>query len=545
MSNPDAPNSTNEENSEGDIPSCIRFFRRGQNDRQLVASIKPSDRFPVGISIQKIREWTGMQGCDGWFLHEEAISRFSREAANLKEPKEYTLAERKDCAIEIQVSSDKLMAWIRISPAFGGTPPTEMMLREALEGRNVRVGLKEDLIQQILRNGQCERELIAEGVPPTPGEPVRFEQLVHESEHKGVPQERADGSVDYKDLGLFISVTPGTPLLKRIPPTAGSPGTGVDGSPIPAPPAADRAPHASIGTAVSKEDPDVIIATRAGQPYFFENSVRVDPTLEIDSVGPSTGNVVFDGNITVRGPVESGYAIKAGQNLTLLDTVEGANLSAGKNMVLLTGVYGRNKSEISVGGNLEARFLSDCNVHCRGNVDVSDLIAHCNVECEGFIYLGKNGGKGQGFGGRLVAMRGIQAQILGSVSEAATMVELAPPREVLYRLGKVEEQIETAQKTLEIIEKNLHSLKDDPSEEEESRIADFERKAAALRATLDELKPEHSVLQEKADASRKGKIKASEVHHGVTLRIGKTRKTISDIINDLCFQEAVEERPKQ
>jgi hypothetical protein len=416
------------------------------------------------------------------------------------------------------------------------------MLREAFEARNVRFGLNEALIGQILQDGQCDRELIAEGTHPTPGVPVKFEQLVRESEHKGIPQERADGSVDYKDLGLYLSVTPGTPLLKRIPPTAGSPGTGVDGSPLPAPPATDRAPLASIGTAISKEDPDVIIATRAGQPYFFENSVRVDPTLEIESVGPSTGNVAFDGNIMVRGPVESGYEVKASQDLTVLDTVEGANLSAGKNMVLLTGVYGKNKSVISVGGNLEARFLSDCIVHCRGNVDVSDLIAHCTVECEGFIYLGKNGGKGQGFGGRLVAMRGVRAQILGSVSEAATVVELAPPREVLLRLSKVEEQIDTMQKSSELIEKKLHALKDNPSEEADSKIADLEKKSAALRLTLNELKPDHAMLLEKANASRKGTIKAAEIHRGVTLRIGKAREIIGDFLYDFCFREPAEEK---
>ncbi len=544
MSDPDAPEPTSEDISETAIPSCVQFIKRGPDNHQLVASIQPTDKFPVGISIQKIREWISLQGCDGWFHDEEAISRFSRESAKLRAAKEYILAERKECKIEIQVSPDRLMAWIRVSPAFGGAPLTEAMIRQALEDRRVCFGVNEDLIMQIQQDGQCERKLIAEGTSPAPGEPVKFEQLVRESEHKGVPQERANGSVDYKDLGLFLSVTPGTPLLKHIPPTAGSPGTGVDGSPIPAPPPADRAAHASIGTAISKEDPDVIVATRAGQPYFFENSVRVDPTLEIESVGPSTGNVAFDGNIMIRGPVESGYSVKASQDLTVLDTVEGANLSAGKNMVLLTGVYGRNKSEISAAGNLEARFLSDCNVRCRGNIDVSDLIAHCVVECEGFIYLGKNGGKGQGFGGRMVAMRGIQAQILGSVSEAATMVELAPPREVLLRLGKIEEQIDTTQKALELVEKKLHALGDNPSGEDDSKIRELEKKAASLRAALDELKPDQSMLQEKANASRKGKIKAAQVHHGVTLRIGKARQTISDSLYDFFFQEPPEEKPR-
>jgi uncharacterized protein len=557
MSDSDAPEDTQdpEQDSEAKtaseanpsipIPSCITFFRHGNSDHLLAAAVEPNDKFPVGIPIKRISEWISLQGCNEWFLHEENIAQLSREIAKLKEAKVYILAEQMDCKIELQVTPDRLKAWIRVRPAFGGMPVSEDMIRKSLEDHNIRFGINEALVQRIVQEGQCERELIAEGTAPTPGRPAKFEQLVKESEHKGVPQEREDGRVDYKDLGLYISVTPGTPLLRHIAPTEGTPGTAVDGAAIPAPPATDRAAIPSIGTALSKDDPDVIVATRPGQPYFFENSVRVDPTLEVDTVDPSTGNVIFEGNIIIKGPVESGYVVKAGQDLTVLDTVEGADLSAGKNMALLTGIYGKNKSKVIAGGNLEARFLSDCTVRCGGNIEVMDLIAHCSVECEGNIYLGKSGGKGQAFGGKLVAMRGIQARLLGSVSEATTLVELAPPREILVRLAKVEEQIDAAQKSIDLIEKKLLQLKENPPEQEDSRIADFENKAASLRETLDSLKNEHEVLREKADASRKGRIKAAEVHHGVTLRIGKTHQTVNELTHDLLFIEIPEEKPPQ
>jgi hypothetical protein len=44
------------------------------------------------------------------------------------------------------------------------------------------------------------------------------------------------------------------------------------------------------------------------------------------------GNVIFDGNIIVWGAVESGYTVRAGRDLTILDTVEGADLTAGKDL---------------------------------------------------------------------------------------------------------------------------------------------------------------------------------------------------------------------
>lgn len=549
MSDPDAPeesqdptldldaDTTNEVDTDTPIPSSIQFMRKGPDDNFLVAVVEPNQYFTSDIPISEIQGWIRKQGCDGWILQEETIWLFSRELRKLEKTKEYFVAERKDCKIEIQVASDRLKAWIRVSPAFGGTGVSEPLLRQALKNHHVCFGINESLIQQIVQDGQCDRELVAEGIPPTRGEPVKFEPLVHESEHKGIPQEGEYGRVDYKDLGLFLSVAPGTPLLKHIPPAMGSPGSGVDGVPIPAPPAVDRLPHPGIGTALSKEDPDVIVATRSGQPYFFDNSVRVDPTLEIDSVGPSTGNVDFEGNIIIRGPVESGYDVKAGQDLTVLDTVEGANLTAGRNMVLLTGVYGKSKSEISVAGNIEARFISDCTVRCGGNIEVADLIGHCSIECEGIISLGQNGGKGQIYGGRLVAMRGVYAQILGSVSETVTLIELAPPRDLMQRLIRVEDQIDANRRTLEIMEKHLQPGGED------SRAGEYAEKAAGIRETLTALKKEQAILQEKANASRKGRIKAAVVHRGVTLRIGKARETINELTNDLSFREPSDEKP--
>ena len=532
-----------EEDFDKPIPASIHFYKKGLDDTLLAVKVDPDQELAASISVPAIESWIGKLDCGDWYIDDGSVQQICREVRRLDKAKEYVVAQRKDCRIEIQVASDRLQAWIRVSRAFGGAPATEALLRQALQENHVSSGVDESMIRQIIQDGQCERAVIAEGIPPSPGQPVKFEQLVHESEHKGIPQEREYGRVDYKDLGLFLSVTPGTPLLKHIPPTDGSPGTAIDGTPIPPPPAVDRAPHPSIGTAFSKEDPDVIVATRAGQPYFFDNSVRVDPTLEIDSVGPSTGNVIFEGNVMIRGPVESGYEVRAGQDLTILDTVEGAFLTAGRNLVLLTGVYGKSKSVISAGGNIEARFLNDCTVHSGGNVEVADLVSHCTVECEGSICLGKSGGKGQAFGGRLVAMRTIQAQILGSVSETSTQIELAAPQALIQRLVKTEGEIDAATKALNITEKNLQTSRQANPDGENSRIKTLEEKAAALREKLRTLNSEQAAIQEKVDAPRKGRIKASEVHRGVTLRIGKGKEIINDLIHDLSYQEPPEKKP--
>ncbi len=514
------------------LPSYIRFFKKGDKDQHLVAAVEPSQDALHAIPLSHIREWIRSQGCDGWLVREETILRLSEEAQRLQQAKEYVVAERKDWQAEVEVSRDQLKAWIRVSPAFGGNPLTEALLRQELEKHKIRFGVKEDGIRKILRNGECERELIAEGVPAVSGQKAQFIQLVAESENKGVPQELENGSVDLKNLRLFLSVEKGTPLLKRVPPTKGTPGTRVDGTLIPATPGADRPLISGPGTAVSKHDPDLIVATRPGQPSFNENSVRIDPTLEIDSVDPSTGNVVFDGNIVVRGPVEAGFTVTAGQNLTILDTVEGANLTAGQNMQLFTGIYGKHKAKVSARGNLEARFLSDCVVRCGGNIEVEDLIAHCTIDCEGSVFLGKHGGKGQFLGGKLVARREIRAEILGSASEAKTIVEIALSRPLILRQVKVDEELAKTQKELDAAERKLQAMEGSVEESERTRIS---KRTASLASRFEELKTEQDSILEELEAAQKGKIRASQVYRGVVLIVGEHKLAVNDLMKDLVF----------
>jgi len=510
------------------IPSCVRFCRKSADDRLLTVTVDPNTDFPDGIPIDQLKEWINSLGCHDWFLHEEAIRRCGREARHLESPRQYTVAEKRDCRIVVEVSSDRLRAWVRVSPAFGGESLTETAFREALNGSEVRFGIHEELVREILEKGECERTLIAEGVSPVTGEPAVFERLVLESNHKGAPQEREDGTVDYKDLGLFVSVAVGTPLLRHIPAGPGKPGTGVDGSLLPAMPGSDRPLRAGPGTRLSADDPDVVVAARVGQPSFDDNWVRVDPTIEVDGVNPSTGNLIFEGNVIVRGAVEPGFTVKAGHDLMILDTVEGANLSAGRNIVLLTGVYGRNQSEIIAKGNIEARFLSDCTVQCEGNIEVNDLIAHCDIECEGSVLAGASGGKGWIMGGRVRAKREVHARILGSVSESATMIEVAAAGQGLKaQKAATDEAVNQTRIQIDTIERMLQV---------EDVTEAFEERYAFFCAQLEEQIREQKEIEKRLADLNAACIRAEQVHHGVTLRIGDTLRTFTETTADVLLR---------
>lgn len=522
------------DNTPGNKPAFIQFLKKGAGGRLLIAAVEPTLDYPAGLPIQEIKAMICDEGCGDWFVYEDAVKDLARKIGNLPAPKQYEVAECRDYRVEVQISPDRLTAWISAIPAFGGAPLTEESLRRDLAEQHVCFGIDEEALRRIVAANGCEREVIARGVAPVGGSPARFEELVKESEHKGIPQEMEDGRVDFKDLGLFISVKKGEPLLRRIPPSEGVPGTGVDGSTLLARPGRDRVLIAGVGTAISKEDPNLVVAARMGQPAYFENSVRVDPTLELDNVDPSTGNVIFEGNILIRGCVEAGFTVKAGQDLTILDTVEAANLTAGKNMLLLTGVYGRSKSEIFAGGNIDAKFLSDCKVQCGGDLEVADLIAHCQIECEGTIMLGKHGGKGQGYGGRIVAVQGVRAQILGSVSESPTRVEIIPSRNLPAQLAQIEEELEKVRNSAAAIQQELKSA---GTSEKNPAMAELQARYTTLSLKAGELEREQERIQSKLASSEKAYIESAEVHRGTILIVGSARLAAAELTNDVFLRQ--------
>lgn len=394
-----------------------------------------------------------------------------------------------------------------------------------------------------MANQSCERVLIAEGTLPQPGKDAWIEELVRESETKGRPQENQDGKVDYHSLAAFTTVAAGTPLLRKHPATPGVPGTGVDETVIPYLPGKDVQIRTGTGTTISPADSNLIIASISGQPIYSRESVRVVSNLEVAGVNFETGNIEFDGSVTVRGPVLSGFKITAGGNIVTFDTVEGLELTAGGSIHIHGGIFGKGKTKISARGGITADFFYDCVLECEGDLSVREVVGNCTVICEGLLSLGQNGGKGQIFGGKIIASRGVRSNILGSISEVATQVEVSPSPHLLERqkaivkeLHKLESQYEEANKSLRF-HKSQKNHRTDPRIDKLIEASMFLlEKMEPLRAELEDLSSRIQSLPAEC------RIHAEEVFPRVLLRIGQETKTISSHIKQLDFSHSSAER---
>src|SRR6185436_11014426 len=261
-----------------------------------LSKLPPSER--VVLDRQSIDEVVRENGAGGWSIGEEEIGRFLREQnEKFTVSKGYRFAEQRDAQVEIQISADRLSAWVTLRPPLGGKKVSADMITAALQQAGVNYGVLKDKIAELVDGEVCDNAAIAKGVSPEAGNAASFEKLVDEIENAGHPQEQGNGRVDYHEIGLIRSVVKGTPLVRRTAPTPGIPGTGVDGLPIAPTPGKDTPLTAGAGTEISADDSNLLLAATGGEPVLLGNTAKVVGKLELDGVNFQTGNVDFDGSV--------------------------------------------------------------------------------------------------------------------------------------------------------------------------------------------------------------------------------------------------------
>jgi hypothetical protein len=514
------------------FPSYIKILRHSGENATLVVMVEPHDYDGFSLKDVDIQEIIRAHDAEQWLHNPQQIETLLQEQNRLKETRGYNIAQQRDCSVAIAVSPGRLNAWITLKPAYGGKTLTRELLQPLLEESGVVYGIKEDFVSEILQAGRGESTLIAEGYGPVAGVDARIEQLFQEDALKGKPHEREDGSVDFFELGLFLSVQKGAELMRKHPATPGVPGMGVDAKEIPAIPGKDLTLTLGPGTAFSSEDPNLVIAVIPGQPIFGRNTVKIVQKLELKDVDFQTGNIDFEGSVLVRGSIKPGFKVKAGNDLVVSDTMEGAELTAGANLELRGGAFGKKHSRITAKGNIKARFLDGCIIHCGGNLEAEDLISNCTVNCDGGVHLGKKGGRGQIYGGKLSAVKGVFGKLLGSVSEVETHVEVSPSPTMMSRQAELEVEINRTEKNLENLERSLGYLRRQIVRDA-ARINSYVENCTLTNDKLQELRSEFAQITEKLLSYSEGAIKFGQTFPGVTVQFGKRKKVITSLVKDL------------
>ena len=338
----------------------------------------------------------------------------------------------------VRISPEMTEAYLTVSAPKEGESYTEGDLRDILEKRGVVYGIKRDVLMDILNKKDYFTEyLVAEGNHPVDGRDGRFEFLFN-TKVDNKPKVLKDGSVDYSSMAKMEIVEEGTEIVHYYPARPGRDGVDVRGEIIKCHPGKELPQIKGKGFTVS-EDKTKYIANCCGKVEYNNERLVVSSTLTIEGdVTRITGDIDFKGDVLIRGNVVTGMLVRAGGNITVDGHVEAAVLEAGGSVVLKNGMQGGGKGEINAGGDVSGKFFEQATIYAKGNVNANALM-NCNIISEGRIIV--SGRLGVLVGGSASAIEGVEATIVGNMSEVKMHINLGVDFTVYAKLSELEEKI--------------------------------------------------------------------------------------------------------
>lgn len=500
----------------------LQIYRQGN---QILATWDPAAGGESTPTPQDFRVQLEALGFLDYYALDDNIRELF-QAFHYLQPCTFVIGEERDCAYEVLVSDDKMQAYITIKPAYGGKPPALAELIGFLRRHRVVFGVIPGAVESVLANGSAEHLLIAQGDTPQHGVDASFEPLVTEPVDQGKPRILATEQVDFHDLQLMTTVEQGTPLMRKIPPSAGQAGRTVYKEVLPQRKGKERSFGFGKGSAVALEDPYLLVATTAGQIKVHSNFVSVEPIYKVPVVDYSSGDIHFPGTVVVEKDVCSGFRITATGDIHVAGTVEAANLHAGGDIFVFSGIVGNKQAEISALGMIQARFIESATVTSAHSLVVADILIHSHTAVGTTLQVGTEGSKGQITGGVTRAGQRIQARILGSPAYTQTHVEVGRDPALQQQLQHIQTRLSYYKQHLdEVLKALIHAKVHHPQ-------SDYQRMLEALKETwlikVHELTEQEGILLQDMGDPHGGKVRILEkIYAGVTVRIGDYSRTFT------------------
>ena len=377
--------------------------------------------------------------------------------------------------------------------------------------------------------------VLAKGTEPIHGKDGWFELVVTTGEETTDPVPDKSGRIDFKSLQTFSNVVPGQHIGNVHPPIAGEAGATITNETIP--PLEGKSIHIIPGSGVAfSEDNLQAIAERAGR-VVFENNVLsvVEEFLVNGDVDLSVGHIHFNGFVDIKGDVLDDFNISATKGINITGAVGACQIKSDGPITLGT-MAGRGVGTVTCQGSLQARYLNQVRVECRGDINISHELRNSVIKSTGSINIPQ----GLVTGGELVALEGIEIKILGAKSGTKTYLTSGIYFPETDRLQYLRSQIKSLVTQLGKIETTLHSLNKQSPEKQrkalreaiELRIKVLSQRQVKLDSEREKLAEEllNFTIDEHPTANPKINI-LNTMKEGVLIKLGESSSEINTEIS--------------
>lgn len=553
---PDAQSSTPPANLSANQPAGQTqvTLHRNEAGNRVLARIIPGQQ-PVVIDQNWLAAELDRGHLRGAVISKGGILKLQRMIAS-GEGGEVEIGECHDATVGLQLSDDHLTAKLILKTARGGVPVSPEHVAEVVDHAKIASNLLDHrAIERLLAAaatatpGATLQIVIARGKPAIDGKDSQFEPLVQVSQRR--PAERADGSLDYRDLGAIPSVKPGDVLMRRHPPTKGVDGINLKGEAIKAKDGRQLQFKRHKGVAVCDTDPNLLVATITGQPVLEQSGASVDPVLNVRDVDLRSGHIEYDGTLVVKGSVSQGMRVKVTGDAHVMGTIECAEVEVGGNLDVKMGITGPSdeareeglRMRVRCGGNLSAGHIEKAELEVKGDLTVKSQITHSQVNCDNQVIVGSGSQPRSGIvGGHVRATKLIRAQTLGAQAGIATEATIQCSEQVMRDLRDHNDSVACKQADLGRLLKMMVDLSKSRAPDNQARLKKINATCDGLKAELSALTTKRDRLQASVDAIAETSIEVpGTIYPRVLITIGDKTQEIHQTAHKVRFQR-VEDR---
>ncbi|MCF6178117.1 MAG: FapA family protein [Geopsychrobacter sp.] len=331
------------------------------------------------------------------------------------------LAEKKSPAyvLRLQMKEDQLQlfAFISVFDAENTIAPSELI--ELMLAHNVKEGVDLEEVAKFCSKaamGINQEDIpLAKGTPPVPGKDGWLELTVKTGTDGADFQEDEQGNVDLRTLNTFTNVEDNHKIGIIHHPAIGEPGRTVHGEKIKAISGTPLELVAGDGVKLN-EDRSQAFSTCGGRVVFDGHTLSVAEEFVVKGdVDLSVGNIDFNGVVEIKGDVLDDFNIRSSKGIRVSGAVGACRLESG-GPIEIGSMAGLGRGLIRCRGDLRTKYLNQVQVECWGNVEVSHEIRNSSVKSTRAILVER----GAISGGEAVALDGIEAKHLGSISGTKT-----------------------------------------------------------------------------------------------------------------------------
>ncbi|MFX3674804.1 MAG: DUF342 domain-containing protein [Paenisporosarcina sp.] len=325
-------------------------------------------------------------------------------------------------SIELEMTNDLMAAHIVVHETIEPTENYEQLLK-----KNVSILLKQNGIVHgfedldIREIKTSKPYVIAKGTPPMQGANAKI-TYIELPERKPIID--ADGKADYFDMNFILEIEEDEWLGEKVHAQEGIPGKNLLGQTIPALKGNDiqlKYDPKSVYEVI-EQGKIVLRAKTRGVLEIQNEMVSIHKHLPIQGdVGVETGNIKFDGSISIRGTVTNGFSVIASGDISIEGSEGVFNAkhihSVAGDIFIRGGIFGKGESIVEAGGNIFVKHANECILSAEKDIHIGYYALGSTIQANN-VYVDER--KGKIIGGRTEAKHVISAAYCGNHLERRT-----------------------------------------------------------------------------------------------------------------------------